>query len=482
MAIARKIAYNVAVSSVAKVFSTILALVSIGFITRYLGKEGFGDYATVLAFLSFFASVADLGLYSISTREISREGADEEKIIGNIFSLRVISALIVLIASPVVVLFFDYPLAVKEGIVIAAASFVFSSGYQVLNGLFQQNLAMDRVAVGELVGKIVQVAGVIIAVKLNLGFNWIIGSLLFNMIASFLIVFFWSKKYIRFHMRFDFGYWKIFLKESLPLGVGSMIVFVYFKMDTILLSIMKTNADVGIYSAAYKVLENLTFFPAMIAGLILPIMANTIFRDKKRFQEISNKTFKFFVLIIVPLVIGTLFLANGVINLIGGGQFADSSNVLRILVFAIAAIFFSMFFNNILIAGNQQKKLIYIWSLAAATNVTLNLIFIPKFSYLAAASISVLTELLVAGAAFAVVVKKIKYYPRVEKKFGIMMAGGGMVVFLIAFQSENFFMLALGSAAVYFFGLWLFKAVKTSEITSLFTKQGVEEFEHENLP
>lgn len=482
MAIARKIAYNVAVSSVAKVVSTILALVSIGFITRYLGKEGFGDYATVLAFLSFFASVADLGLYSISTREISRDGADEEKIIGNIFSLRIISALIILIASPVVVIFFDYPLAVKEGIVLAAASFVFSSGYQVLNGVFQKNLAMDKVAVGELVGKVVQVVGVIVAVKLDLGFDWIIGSLLFNMIASFLIVFFWSKKYIRFRMRFDFNYWKLFLKESLPLGLGSVIVFVYFKMDTILLSVLKTNADVGIYNAAYKVLENLTFFPAMIIGLILPIMANTIFNNKKRFHEVSDKTFKFFVLVVTPMIVGTLFLADGIVRLIGGGQFADSADVLRILVFAIAAIFFGNFFSNILIAGNLQKKLMLIYAGAAVFNVCSNLYLIPKFSYTAAAYVSVLTEIFVAGAAFVMVAKKIKYYPKIEKKFGILLAGVSMAGFLFVFQRSNFFLLAIGSAAVYFVGLWLFKAVKIEELSSLITKEGVKEYDYEGLP
>jgi len=482
MVLARKMAYNVAINSVCKVFSTFLALVSIAFITRYLGKEGFGDYATVLAFLSFFSSAADLGLYSISTREISRAGADEEKIIGNIFSLRLISSAVILLVSPIIVLFFNYPLAVKEGIIIAAASFIFSSSYQVLNGVFQKNLAMDRVAVGELIGKVVQVATIVLVVKLQLGFDWIIGSLLFNMIANFILVFIWSKKYIRFRLRFDFDYWKIFLKESLPLGIGSIIVFVYFKIDTIFLSVMKTSADVGIYNAAYKILENLTFFPAMVAGLVLPITANTIFHNKDKFHSISNKTFKFFVLLVVPLVIGTLFLADGIINLVGGGQFAPSADVLRILIFAITAIFFSTFFNNILIAGNQQKKLTYIWIVAALVNVTANLIFIPRFSYMAAAIVSSLTEILVAVAAFAVVVKKIRYYPRLEKKAAIAAAGAVMAAFLLFFQGRSFVLLALGSAAIYSLCLWIFKAVKTEELLSLITKKGVEEYEYESLP
>lgn len=481
MVVARKIAYNVLVSSVSKFFSTALALVSIGFITRYLGREGFGNYATVLAFLSFFASLADLGLYHISTREISRPGANEKMIMGNIFSLRIISALGILIVAPIIVIFFDYPLAVKQGIVIAAASFLFSSGYQVLNGVFQKNLAMDRVAVGELAGKIIQVATVILAVKLQLGFNWIIASLLFNMIASFTIVFLWSRKYLRFGLRFDFKYWKKFLKESLPIGVGSIIVFAYFKMDTILLSILKTSEDVGIYNAAYKVLENISFFPAMIIGLVLPILSNTIFTDKAKFKDISNKTFKVFIILVVPLIVGTLFLSEGIIQLIGGGQFGQSAAVLQILVFALAAIFFGNFFNNILIAGNLQKKLMGIWLCAAIGNIGLNLIFIPKFSYTGAALISTGTEIFVALLAGYYAWKKLGFVPRPGKTGGIFLSGALMAVFLFFAQNLNFFLTAFGSATVYFMALWIFKAVKTSEITSLVSKKGVEEGAYEQL-
>lgn len=477
MLIARKIAYNVVVSSVSKLLSTILALVSIGFITRYLGKEGFGNYATVLAFLSFFASLADLGLYHISTREISRAGADQEKILGNIFSLRLIASVAVFIISPAIVLFFNYPAEVEKGIIIVAASFIFSSGYQILNGVFQKNLAMDRVAIGELIGKIIQVGTVIIAVKLDLGFNWIVSSLLLNMAVSFFLIFILSRKYTQFRLRFDFGYWKKFLRESMPIGVGSLVVFVYFKIDTILLSVMKSAADVGIYNAAYKILENITFFPAMIMGLIFPIMSAAIFSNKERFRQVAHKTFKLFIILSVPLVLGALFLADEIIMLIGGGQFTESAVVLRILIFALAAIFFGSFFNNILIAGNQQKKLLRIWSVGAVFNVLLNLIFIPRFSYLAAACVSSATECLVALLAFFAVYKNINYAPKIEKITGIFFAGAAMALVLAVFRGLNFILLAIGSSAAYFAVLWILKIIKTSEILSLVSKKGVEEYE-----
>ena len=139
MAIARKIAYNVVFNVITKFISTILALVGIGFITRYLGIQGFGDYSTVLAFFSFFGSAADFGLYSITAREISRPNADEEKILGNAFTFRLISSVVVFLITPIFVYFLPYSHDVKLGIIIAAASFVFSSTYMVLNGVFQKN-------------------------------------------------------------------------------------------------------------------------------------------------------------------------------------------------------------------------------------------------------------------------------------------------------------------------------------------------------
>lgn len=471
MAIARKIAYNVAFSSVSKVISTVLALVSIGLITRYLGKEGFGDYATVLAFLSFFSAFFDLGLYSVSTREISRPGADEEKIMGNIFSLRVFSSLLVFILAPIVILILPYPADVEKGILIIAASFVFSSSYQVLNGVFQKNLSMDKVALSELIGKILQVGMVFLAVTFNWGFGWIISSLLLNMVVSFFLVFLWSRRFLRLKISVNLDYWKGFLRESFPVGIASLITFIYFKVDTILLSLMKDSSDVGIYNAAYKVIENITFFPAMIVGLVLPILSQNIFHDRERFAYVSDKTFKIFVVLVIPLLVATLFLAKDIIWLIGGDGFSESAGVLRILVFALVFIFFGNLFNAIIISANFQKKLMIILGAAATINVALNLFLIPRFSYLGAAGVSAVTEFIVALSGLIFISKKLKYFPRLEK-FGLALVSGIlMAIFLFVLRGGNFFLLAIGSSAVYGLSLWIFGVIKTEEVKSIIAKE-----------
>lgn len=467
MVIARKIAYNVIINAVAKVFSTVVALVGIGFITRYLKEDGFGNYATVVAFFSFFGSLADLGLYNIATREISRVGADEDEIMGNVFGLRIASSVVVFLLSPFLVIFLPYTREVKMGIIIAAAAFVFSSTYMVLNGIFQKNLAMYKVAGVELIGKLIQLLIIVLAFKYDLGFNAVISSLLVYMVFNFFVVFVLSRRYLRFKVRINLTYWRKFLKESFPMGVSVMVTFLYFKADTIMLSVMKSSADVGIYNVAYKIIENITFFPAMIIGLIFPLMSRFIFSDKKNFERISNETLKIFSLLVVPLVVGTMFLAKDVIKIIGGAGFAESAVILQILIFALAFIFYGNFFNNILLAGNLQKKLMIVLSFCAGFNIIANLILIPYYSYKGAAITSVITELLVVILTAYLVVKNIDYRPKVENWMRILFSGMVMALFLFIFKGMNFPFLVLGSSFIYFILLWITKVISAREIFSI---------------
>ena len=330
---------------------------------------------------------------------------------------------------------------------------------------------MDKVAIGELVGKIFQVAMIIFAVKYNLGFLAIIWTLLLNMLVSFLIVFLWSRRYIKFRPAFDFAVWKKFLKESYPVGISAIIVFAYFKLDTILLSILKTSSDVGIYNAAYKVLENISFFPAMFVGLVMPIMSRYIFHERKKFELVADKTFKVFLILTVPLFIGTVFLAPGIIRLIGGAGFSESVPVLRLLAAAMVFIFFGNFFTNVIIAGSLQRKLMGILLFCAIFNVSLNLILIPRFSYIGAAVTSSLTEGLVVLLSCFIAWKNLKYFPSFAKIFPILVSGAGMALVFFYFRSLNFFLLAAAGVFAYGLLLWLFKAVSFEEVESLISKK-----------
>ncbi|MEI8103912.1 MAG: flippase [Candidatus Moraniibacteriota bacterium] len=469
--LAKKIAFNVVTNSLVKILSTVLALVSLGMVTRYLGADGFGDYAVTLTFFALFNALGDLGLANTLTREISRENADEKHLIGRIFTLRLGISFLVLLITPILLFFLPYTLEVKQGIFLTSLAFVFSSAYQLLNGVFQKHLTLYKVSFIELAGKVLQVFLIGLGTMLHWGFLFIVSSLLFYMIFNFFLVLWFAHRIVPFKLDYDVHFWKKFLHESLPVGITAIITFAYFKTDTLLLSFFKTNTEVGFYNVAYKIIENLTFFPALLIGLLLPIFSRFIFTDREKFTITADKTFKVFLVCLLPLLLGGISLAPKIILLIAGAGFADSIPLLRILLLALAGIFFGNFFNAVLLAGNQQKRLMWALGGVAISNIIINSFLIWRFSYWGAAFTTCLTELSVALIGWYLTQKYLHYTPRWLAFWKILAASVVMTIILWFLQNQSIFLLLPLGIGSYIFFLWLFRAIDADEITSLFAER-----------
>ena len=464
----QKIAYNAIFSAGARVIEVALALVIIGLTTRYLGTSGFGDYIIVVTFIYIFSVLADLGLYSIVVREISREGADEEKIVNNAFTLRTFAGLFFLSSAFFVSLLFPYSWDIKMGIAVAAMGFWMLSNTQVLMGLFQKHLVMDRVSVAEICGRIVQLVFVWTVISLDLGFLYVIASILAGSIFSFFLVLFFASKYVKIRLKFDFNLWKKLLKQGFPLAISAILVLIYFKLDTIFLSVMKTSEAVGVYGLSYKIMENLIFFPAMLVGLTMPIMSRSIFTDKARFQSIVQRTLNLLIIAVVPMIVGVFFVSDKIIQLIGGDKgFIDSPAVLNILMIALGFIFFGALFSNIIIAANKQKRLAQIYFVGMVFNIVTNFIFIPQYSYFGAAATTVATELLVTSLMVIVIYKSLKYLPSFAIIFKAVLASIVMAFILYYFRNLSIFILVFLGGIVYLLIVYFIGGVSKEEVEKL---------------
>ena len=120
----RDITLNTIVSSVGKALGGGISLVILGFITRSLGVFGFGQYATGVAYLSTFQILADLGLYSLLTKEISQKPDQERQLVGQFFTLRLIVAVFFMTLASILVFLFPYSRELKLGIVFALAGLI----------------------------------------------------------------------------------------------------------------------------------------------------------------------------------------------------------------------------------------------------------------------------------------------------------------------------------------------------------------------
>ena len=465
--LAKKIAVNTIISVASRVAGTLLALATIGLITRYLTKNEWGEYSIMLTFGGIFAVLADLGLYQLMVREISKPQADEHKIASNIFSLRLFSSLFIFAAAPLVGLLFPYSEQAKLGILVGMAGFWFLADSQVLMGLFQKYLQMGRVAMAELAGRIVQLGLVWLFIKLEYGFLPIVATLTVSGAVNFILVFWWARKYCRLSLAFDWSFWKKIVEQSYPLAIASVLIMIYFSSDSLFLSALKPAADVGVYRLPYKILESLIFFPAMFVGLIMPLLARAAQADKEKFKNIFQRGSDILMVIIVPLVFGTWILSPAIIDLLGGGQYNESVAVFNILIIAVGIIFLGTLFSYVLIALEKQRSLLWISATGAIFNVAANLIFIPRYSYYAAAITTVLTEALVAVLMAVMVYRFFRWLPSFKIIFKTLLAAAGMMAVLGFLSGWNLALLLTVATIVYFGLLYLLRAFSRAEISSL---------------
>ncbi|MFH1671359.1 MAG: flippase [Candidatus Portnoybacteria bacterium] len=463
----RKIALNSIISSGAKILGLALSLITIGFISRYLGQSGFGYYATVVAFLYFFTVLSDLGLYSICLREISRPRADERKIMSNAFTLRFFIGLIVFSSAPLIILLFPYPSQVKSGVLIGAIGFWLLSNQQVLVGIFQKYLRMDKIALAELLSRSAQLGLVAFFINREASFLLIITALIAGGVVNFGLTFFLARKYMLISFQFDFSFWKDLLRKSFPLGLAIVFTMIYFKLDTIMLSLMKPASHVGIYNLGYKFMESILFFPAMFIGLVMPLMSKYALSAREKFNKITQESLSVLLVFVVPLIIGTFFLSDRIIVLISGNDFILSAQVLNILIIAAGIIFMGVLFSNMIISLEKQKTLTYIYGFGALVNLIANLIFIPKYSYFGAAWTTVLTELIVTILMVFVLAKALERLPSFKHVFKYISAGLVMAFSFYYLPNLSLFLIIPLSTLVYFAALYLFKGISIKEMLAL---------------
>ncbi len=467
MSYTRRIAHNSIIQIIGKGISTVIGILVIALLTRYLGTTGFGQYTTIMAFLQFFGVLVDMGLYVILVKKISEPNVDETSIVGNIFTLRLISAVVFLGIAPLVVLFFPYDPIVKVGVAVTALSFLGATLTQALTGVFQRHLRMDRVVIAELVGRVLLLGATYAVIQSGLGLLWVMGAAVIGSVTNFLLVFAFSRRFVRFTLRFDMAVWKRVIVESWPIALSIAFNLVYFKADTIILSLYYGSATVGIYGAAYKGLEVLTTFPAMFAGLVLPLLAAAwAAADRERFRRVLHKGFDAMSIVAIPLVVGTYFVAGPVMHLIAP-EFTDSAAILRILIIATATIFIGNLFGNTVVAVNKQRTMMWLYLGVAIVSLTGYFIFIPLFSYFGAAWMTVVSELLVTLSALIIVGRTTKIWPSLSVFIRAVIASGIMAAVLTVLQSWNVLLQLVIAALIYLAVLYVIGGIKRETISEI---------------
>lgn len=479
MSLSKKIAKNTIIQIIGKVLSTALGLFSLALITRYLGKSGYGDYTTVINFLTIFAVLADFGLTLVTVQMISGvpEGEKENKILNNLFTFRLVTIVLFLALSPVILYFIPYSASIKIGILITAPFFIFPALTQIIVGLLQKRLRMGKAVIAEVSSRVVLIIGVALAWYMKTGLNGILLATLVSGASSFILHYILAKDLAKFKLSWDFLFWKKILKQSWPLAITIVLNLLYLRTDIIFLSLYKSSAEVGIYGAAYRVIDVLTTIPFMFAGLILPILTMAwIDKKKAYFKKTLQRAFDFMIIVAIPLLVGGVMLAKPIMLAVAGEEFIASGKILSLLIVAVAFIFAGTMFSHAVIAIDKQKKLIGFYIFTSLTALLGYITLIPLYSGVGAAIVTIYSEVIIASFSAYCVYKYTKFLPNIRTVLKSIIASLIMGLFLYLYPAHlsvgflNLGLTVILAALIYGLFLFLLGGISRQDIKLLFNK------------
>ncbi len=472
----RSIFFNFNFSGLSRALINILGLFIVSLMTRQLGPDGFGYYSTVMAYIFLFSVLADFGLQLILVRDISKPNANESDIVGSLIVMRLLGAVLSSLLAIGLLYFISYSEVVEQGIFFATGFLILSSLVQVVMGVFQKHLQLYWVAISDFIARALQLGIVWILVMTGIDtlLPYIITIVVVEVVHFVMIIFF-TYRIVPFRLHIDISYWKLVLNQSIPIAVSFVFTLLYFRIDTIFLSLMRSAHEVGMYSVAYKVLEVIIFIPALYTGLILPYLSKHN-NNKLIFDMYMQKTMILLVILALPMAGFVFVLAPKIIGLIGGEVFAQSITLLQILVPGIVMIFFGNLAGRALIAFDLQRIGMWIYGFGALINIIANIVLIPKFGALGAAWTTVGTEVIVTLLLFFAISGRTEATVNTVQSLRIITSNLLMVVIWWLFKDN--FVLAFVSSIFYIPLLFFVGGISIGDLRLLINQQEADISNH----
>jgi O-antigen/teichoic acid export membrane protein len=422
----RRVATNTSLQIAGRGAALALGLVSIAVITRYLGPDGYGRFTLALMYMQLFAVLADVGLYTTVVREISKDPSRTQELAGNALTLRLMLSIAVIGVGAGISLLLPYEPDTRVAIVLAGGPLLFGMVTASLVAVLQAQLRMGRAVAGDVTGRAFALALTATVAELDLGFYAVMGAAAGGAAMTLAVTWLLSRRVTRVRFRADPAVWRPLLAASLPLGLALAINEIYFRVDTLIISLYEPLDEVGLYTLAYRILEFTLALGSIVLTTVFPLLAEAVARDEPRALRTIQACTDLFVILGAPLVAGGLVLAPAVIELAAGTQFEDAATPLRILLLAGALSWVNGVFGFALIAKERQASALWLNVAGLTFNVSLNFALIPRYGIVAAAVVTVASEVLILAGSYTLMRRHFSFFPRPRTLVAALLAAGAM--------------------------------------------------------
>lgn len=391
------VAKNTAAQLVGRGLSAITTFLVTLLVARQFGATGYGDFVKVTTYAAFFYLIADFGMNAVFLQHRERgnwASLMTLRILGGIFLIVVAIGILVLLPGSQTQ---GYTPLVRIGILLFVPTILFQSLITTANAIFQKKLRYDLATWAIFFGSIVTILLLLISRTLIAVIGVVAAGTLVTALASLLLA-------TRLTGPVNFLPTLKDLKDlflpSIPLGITLLFNLVYFRADSVVITLTRPTAEVGIYGLAYKVFEVILVFPTFFMNAAYPLMLVT-----RNFRKILIRSFFFLLLVSLAALVVAWFAAP--LLVIIKSDFARSIDALRILSLGLPFFFVTAATMWALVALKKQSSLAIIYGISMLVNIIGNVIFVPSHGFIAAAWMTVIGEATVLLLSGVVIIKTI---------------------------------------------------------------------------
>ena len=371
-------------STMLRVLRIGINVVVTGLLARHLGSAGFGTLAASLALVSLLYSLAELGMGRLLVRELLRDGADKNEVLGSSFFTRVVASVILL---GLLVLYFVVCRPLHGGLLLVYGFVLLTHPVTDVLAWFEAERRLLTAAWCQFAGFALSMAAIIGGILWNAPLWFFALTFVIECVVTsiFLLLNYrrlgGSWKGWRWHRKRAFD----FLLESRYEMAAQLSLLMLLRVDTIMVEALRGETEVGYYSAAVRVSEVAYFLPMLLAGFILPPLMERKQRDQAEYQKGVADYFGLTVAIMLPVSLGIGLMSDWIVNLLFGQDFIAAKPMLVVHAWALVPFALGIARSQYL---TMEKKL---WAnipavvAALIINLVLNWIWIPAHGGLGAA-------------------------------------------------------------------------------------------------
>lgn len=387
-----------------------MTFVAMTYLARVLGVGTFGMVGFAATVAAYFILVVDAGLDLVAMREIAWQGSSVESVVASVFVSRLVLATIAVIllsaAAPwLASLSTELAVILSYGLTFFSFASNLKWGFQALeqNGLVAASLVLSQFVYFASVLLFVDGPDDALKVPFLLFGAELIG-------AGFLLIQYWRLGFRLWLPRSRHLSWTL-LRQAFPLAATQAVRALSINFDLLLLGLVDTPLAVGLYSAVSRVILLLREFGALYYLPLFPGLSRAAKESPDRFVISGQTGIRYAAVLVFPLTAGGCLIGPELLSFVFGPEYAPGAPALCFLLVAVTFAMLTGAYRFGLIAYDRQKTLFRVMAAGSALNVGMNLVLIPRYSFVGGAVSALVSEAFIFVLAWMAVARSVSLSP-----------------------------------------------------------------------